>query len=75
MSNGEKPNVTDLAHKTTGWQPRTLRLGRCLFAVTRAVTGEWAIKGKVRRCALIRGQDYTGWHLIVGPWCLSVGRA
>lgn len=55
------------------WRPRTVRLGRLLFAATRAITGEWAVAGKVRRLHYQRGRNGYGAHLIVGPWCLSVG--
>ena len=62
--------------KTTppNWQIRTLKLGRLVFGLTRAISGEWASGGKVRRLALIRSKKFRGWFLLAGPWCLTVAR-
>jgi hypothetical protein len=53
-----------------GWKPHTIRIGRRLLAAVRAVTGEWAIEGRVRRLAFVQGK--AGSHLIIGPWCLTL---
>lgn len=58
----------------TLWKPRAWSIGPLLFGVTRAISGEWTLNGVPRRLCVVRGAN--GWHrhLIIGPWCLSVGR-
>lgn len=57
-----------------GWRPRTVKVGPILFGLTRAVSGEWAVSGVVTRLSLQRGKRSDGWHLLIGPWCLSMVR-
>lgn len=54
------------------WRPRTVKLGHIMVGVTRAVSGEWAVCGVVKRLSLQRGKHSRGWHLLVGAWCLSI---
>ena len=50
---------------------------RWFFARARAVSGEWTLDGHVVRLAVLPARWPATWarglHLIVGPWCLSLG--
>ena len=60
---------------TSGWKPRYMRFGRWVLRVTRAISGEWAVEGRVKRVGLVRNARLKGVSFILGPWCFQANKA